>query len=107
MFLRCPKCRYRFDEPLREGIAEVHTVCPLCGTPFAVTLDAAEPHDTHTADAVPTPAATEPAEERLTDYEKNLREIRRDEMRPHRRRGGGGWGCIVSILLFLLLLLYL
>ena len=41
MFVRCPKCRHQYEEPINEGFTEIHCVCPLCGTPFVVDTAAA------------------------------------------------------------------
>lgn len=35
MEIKCPKCRFRFDEDIPDFINEHSCVCPRCGTPFA------------------------------------------------------------------------
>ena len=107
MLIRCPKCRYRFDEPVAEGITEVHSVCPLCGTPFVVAVGqpAAEAQQ-HVEDTPSAPAA-EQNDKPLTDYEKTLADIRTKTIPNIRRRERSGLGCIIAIALFLILMLYL
>jgi len=39
MIVRCPKCRFRYDEQPPEGINQMISVCPRCGTPFSVLPD--------------------------------------------------------------------
>ena len=107
MLIRCPKCRYRFDEPVAEGITEVHSVCPLCGTPFVVAVrqPAAEAQQ-HVEDTPSAPAA-EQNTDTPTDYEKTLDDIRTKTIPNIRRRERSGLGCIIAIALFLILMLYL
>lgn len=37
MEIKCPKCRFRFEEDIPEFINETSCVCPRCGTPFVYT----------------------------------------------------------------------
>ena len=37
MEIKCPKCRFRFEEDIPDFINEHSCVCPRCGTPFAYT----------------------------------------------------------------------
>ena len=107
MLIRCPKCRYRFDEPVAEGITEVHSVCPLCGTPFVVAADIQEAAPIQHNEHQQTTITQEHIDEKLTDYEKSLNDIQTRNMQDRRRRGYDGIGCIVVILLLSLLMLYL
>ena len=34
MEIKCPKCRFKFEEDIAFGITEKACVCPRCGTPF-------------------------------------------------------------------------
>lgn len=34
MEIKCPKCRFRFEENIADFINEASCVCPRCGTPF-------------------------------------------------------------------------
>lgn len=34
MEIKCPKCRYKFNEEVADGITEISCVCPRCGMPF-------------------------------------------------------------------------
>lgn len=34
MEAKCPKCRYKFNVEVPNGITEISCVCPRCGTPF-------------------------------------------------------------------------
>ena len=57
MIVKCPKCRFKFDTPVDEGINEVACVCPRCGTPFMYQVsDALEPSPEET-EAPSAPAA--------------------------------------------------
>lgn len=37
MLLKCPKCRYSFEEQVSDRVSELSCVCPRCGTPFTFT----------------------------------------------------------------------
>lgn len=37
MWVKCPKCRFRFDQPGGDNGEEIQCVCPRCGTPFTFT----------------------------------------------------------------------
>ena len=39
MEIRCPKCKYKFDEAFAPGILEKACVCPRCGTPFIYNIE--------------------------------------------------------------------
>lgn len=39
MEIKCPKCRFRFEENIADFINEASCVCPRCGTPFVYTRE--------------------------------------------------------------------
>ena len=39
MEIRCPKCKYKFEEEIAPGILEKACVCPRCGTPFIYNVE--------------------------------------------------------------------
>lgn len=39
MKIKCPKCRFRFEENIADFIKEASCVCPRCGTPFVYTRE--------------------------------------------------------------------
>ena len=57
MEIKCPKCRFRYDEQIAPGIKEASCVCPRCGTPFI--FKTGETDDTE--DRQPTSAEQAPA----------------------------------------------
>ena len=42
MWVKCPKCRFRFDQPGGDNGEEIQCVCPRCGTPFTFTANASD-----------------------------------------------------------------
>ena len=54
MEIKCPKCRYKFEETIAPGINEKACVCPRCGTPFIYKAEATD-SGAHTSDNVAAP----------------------------------------------------
>ena len=42
MWVKCPKCRLRFNQPGGDNGEEIQCVCPRCGTPFTFTANASD-----------------------------------------------------------------
>ena len=42
MEIKCPKCRFKYNEDVESGITEKACVCPRCGTPFLFKTNDAE-----------------------------------------------------------------
>lgn len=42
MILKCPKCRFSFEEEVSAYVNELSCVCPRCGTPFTYSRPAAD-----------------------------------------------------------------
>ncbi len=51
MEIKCPKCRFRFEEDIPDFINEHSCVCPRCGTPFAYTRTESANEEDSTQDA--------------------------------------------------------
>ncbi len=39
MILKCPHCRFKYEDEVKPGIEELSCVCPRCAYPFTVTLE--------------------------------------------------------------------
>lgn len=57
MEIKCPKCRYKFEETIAPGINEKACVCPRCGTPFIFKAET-DDNGTHADDSTHTPQGT-------------------------------------------------
>lgn len=67
MILKCPKCRFSFEETVSPYVNELSCVCPRCGTPFTYSRpasDAPEISPEQAAGAVPSPNVSTAASER-------------------------------------------
>lgn len=51
MEIKCPKCRFRFEEDIPDFTNEHSCVCPRCGTPFAYTRTESANEEDSTQDA--------------------------------------------------------
>lgn len=70
MEIKCPKCRFRYDEQIAPGIKEASCVCPRCGTPFMFKIEESGDEENRqttpdghlpTPDAICRATATEPS----------------------------------------------
>lgn len=60
MQVRCPHCRYKYDEALRPGKAELLSICPRCGHSFQT--DVTEDDIKNDQTPPPVPLTASPAE---------------------------------------------
>ena len=63
MEIKCPKCRFRYEEQETPGITEMACVCPRCGTPFIHKIEDAK---------APEPTSSVPStDQQATDQDDN------------------------------------
>ena len=56
MIIKCPHCRYKYEDEVAPGIQEVSCVCPRCAYPFTVQLSelqSSAANDNHFSDLDP------------------------------------------------------